>query len=247
MGPRLTGLRVAASFLTRLPVGTARWGPAEIARSVVWFPVIGAGVGLGVAGVFAAALEVLPPLPAAALAVSFGIVATGAFHEDGLADTVDALGGASRDDALRIMKDPSHGTYGGLALVASVLFRTGALAALDAWEAVAALTAAHALSRAAAVGLIGALPAAADEGLGVSYARAVGSRQVFGAVAVALVIGTVGLRLWVLAAIACAALAAFAVGRLAVAKVGGITGDVLGATQQVTEITILLLAAGVAT
>src|SRR5205823_10740767 len=127
-----------------------------------WFPVVGALLGLGAAGVYAGTRLVLPSLVAATLAVCVAVLLTGAFHEDGLADTADAIGGGwNREDALRILKDPTHGTYGVLAIALSVLLRVGAVAALDGWAALAVLPAAHALSRGAAVGLLGwARPAA---------------------------------------------------------------------------------------
>lgn len=207
---------------------------------MVWFPVVGGLVGLGIAGMYAAALEILPPDVAAVLAIGFGVAATGAFHEDGLADTADALGGATKDDALRIMKDPLHGTYGVLVLVLSGLLRIGALSTLDAWEAVGAMSAAHALSRAFAVGLLGVVAPAVEEGLGVSFSTAVNRRQVVGTITVGVVIGVVALGPWALPAAAGAALAAVAVGRLSVARFGGITGDVLGAAQQGAEILVLV-------
>ena len=84
-----------------------------------------------VAGGYVLLVEVLPGLAAAALAVTLGIVITGALHEDGLADTVDAFGaGGGPEETLRILKDPTHGTYGVIALVLSIVLRVLALAAL---------------------------------------------------------------------------------------------------------------------
>lgn len=240
----MKGLRVAASFLTRVGVGAAAPGPAELARSVPWFPVVGGLLGVGTAGAYAVAQLVLPSVVAAALAVCVAVLVTGAFHEDGLADTADAVGGGvSREDALRILKDPAHGTYGVLAIVLSVLLRVGALASLDGWAALAILPAAHALSRAASVGLLGWVPPAVDEGLGAIYAATLTRRGVLRAIGAGLLIGLVSLGAWLLPAALLAGLVAGAVGWLAIRKLGGLTGDVLGAAQQAGEVMVLLLGA----
>ena len=151
----MRGLRAAVAFLTRVPVGSADDDPG---RSVPWFPVVGALVGLVVAGLYAGALQLLPALPAAAIAVAAGVLLTGAFHEDGLADTADALGAWEPEEARRILKDPTHGTYGVSALVLVLVTRVGALSALGGWAALAVLPAAHALARAASLSMLTAVP-----------------------------------------------------------------------------------------
>ena len=113
----------AVSFLTRVPTGTGAVQPAEMARFVPWFPLVGALVGAAVGGLYAGASALLPPLAAAAVAVTAGVAVTGAFHEDGLGDTADAfVGGVDREDTLRILEDPRLGTFGvvGHALLRSV-------------------------------------------------------------------------------------------------------------------------------
>jgi adenosylcobinamide-GDP ribazoletransferase len=238
----------AVSFLTRVPTGTGAGAPAELARSVPWFPVVGAGVGLAVAAIYAGSHTFLPPLPAASLAVVAGIALTGAFHEDGLGDTADAFGGHhDRDGTVRILKDPHLGTFGVLAVAASLLLRAGAVAALAPVAALAALPAAHALSRAAAVAAMTALPAAGDTGLGAGYALALSRRRGLAGAAAGLGIALALLGLPALVAAAAAGLAALALGRLAVRRVGGVTGDVLGAVQQLGEILTLLVAVAATT
>ena len=168
----------AVSFLTRVPTGTGARPAEELARFVPWFPVVGAGVGLAVAGVYAGALQLLPPLPAAAVAVVAGVCLTGAFHEDGLGDTADAFaGGWDRDSTLRILQDPRLGTFGVLAVAASLLLRVAAVAALAPAAALAALPAAHALSRAGAVATMAALPVASGTGLGATSTRSLSRRR----------------------------------------------------------------------
>ena len=241
----MKGLLGAVSFLTRVPVPGAGVREArELASSVPWFPVVGAGVGLAEAGVYAGArLLLLPPLVAAALAVVAGIGLTGAFHEDGLGDTADAFaGGTDRDSTVRILKDPRLGTFGVLAVAASLLLRVAALAALAPAAAVAALTAAHALSRAVAVATMTALPAAADTGLGASYVRALSRPRALAGAAAGLGVAVALLGVAALWAAAAAGLAAALLGRLAVRRLGGVSGDVLGAVQQVGEVLVLLAA-----
>jgi adenosylcobinamide-GDP ribazoletransferase len=239
----LKGLLGAVSFLTRVPTGTGAVAPAELARFVPWFPLVGALVGAAVGLVYAGAGVLLPPLVAAAVAVTAGVAVTGAFHEDGLGDTADAfMGGRDREDTLRILKDPRLGTFGVVAVAAGLLLRVAAVAALAPAAALAALPAAHALSRAAAVGLMAAVPPAADTGLGAAYARALGRRQALLGVAAGLVLAVALLGAWALPAAALAGAAALWLGLLARRRIGGVGGDVLGAVQQAGEILTLLVA-----
>jgi adenosylcobinamide-GDP ribazoletransferase len=237
----VNGFLGAVAFLTRVPAGGGARRPEELARSVPWFPVVGAGVGLAVAAVYAGAWRLLPPLPAAGVAVVAGICLTGAFHEDGLGDTADAFaGGWDRDSTVRILKDPRLGTFGVLAVAASLLLRVGLVAALTPAAALAALPAAHALSRAVAVATMTVLPVAGDTGLGASYALALSRRRALTGAAAGLALALALLGVAALWAAAAAALAAFLLGRLAVRRIGGVTGDVLGAIQQFGEILVLL-------
>jgi adenosylcobinamide-GDP ribazoletransferase len=242
------GFLGAVSFLTRVPVGGGERRPEELAGFVPWFPVVGAGVGLAVGAVYAGGRELLPPLPAATLAVVAGVGLTGAFHEDGLGDTADAFaGGRDRDSTVRILKDPSLGTFGVLAVAASLLLRVGAVGALAPGAALAALPAAHALSRATAVATMTALPAAAETGLGASYALALSRRRALAGAAAGLAIALALLGVTALWAAAAAAAAAALLGRLALRRIGGVTGDVLGAVQQLGEILVLLAATAAVT
>src|SRR5262245_58591993 len=158
---------VALQFLTRVPA--PRWvgfEPAWLSACVRHFPLVGAGVGLWGAAVLWAALQFWPPMVAALLSLAGTVWLTGAFHEDGLADTCDALGGAvSRERALEIMKDSRIGSYGAIALVLALGLKVALVAALvsaPAWApastgvgpALAAVVWSHAVSRAAPVALI---------------------------------------------------------------------------------------------
>ena len=170
---------------------------------------------------------------------------TGALHEDGLADVADAFGaGRDREQTMRILHDPRLGTFGALAVAASFVLRTSALAALGPRDAAGALAAAHAFSRAAMVGLLYLAPAA-GRGLGARYARAATRARTGIALASGAALGAVALGAWALPAGALAAVAASLAGRTARRRIGGITGDVLGAAQQGAEVAVLLLCAAV--
>jgi adenosylcobinamide-GDP ribazoletransferase len=244
----VNGFLGAVSFLTRVPTGTGARPAEELARSVPWFPVVGAGVGLAVAAVYAGALQLLPPLPAAAVAVVAGACLTGAFHEDGLGDTADAfMGRHDREHTVRILQDPRLGTFGVLAVAASLLLRVAAVATLAPAAALAALPAAHALSRAGAVATMAALPAAAGTGLGATSTRSLSRRRALAGAAAGLAVALALLGPAAAWAAAATALAAYLLGRLARRRIGGVTGDVLGAIQQLGEILVLLAAAAAVT
>jgi adenosylcobinamide-GDP ribazoletransferase len=235
------GLRAAIAFLTRLPASAA---PEANATSLAWFPVVGALIGLAGALAYAVPLLVVPPLLAAALATAFLVMLTGALHEDGLADSADAWGGgSSREDALRILHDPAHGTYGVVALVLTLLIRVSAVAAMSASSALLLLPAVHALSRTAIVGVLATTPPARPTGLGASYAAFASRRMFAAASAGGLVIGLALVGSAVVACAAVATLGGWLVRRLAVRGIGGVTGDVLGAAQQVTETAVLVVGA----
>lgn len=236
---RLNDLAAAVSFLTRIPV-RLREEPSMTA-AVPWFPVVGAGVGMIVGGVAVGLAELVPMSVAAAVAVLVGVLVTGAFHEDGLADVADAFaGGWTVEQRLRILKDPLHGSYGVAALCGTIVLRIVALASLGPAVAFAGAIAAHTLGRGAAVGLMGTVRVATADGLGADYARSLPRRSAVVGVAVSIAIAAVATGWWVAALAVAAALSAAAVGWLAVRKIGGVTGDVLGATEQVAECLVLV-------
>ncbi|MGH9157677.1 MAG: adenosylcobinamide-GDP ribazoletransferase [Acidimicrobiales bacterium] len=244
----MNGLVGAVAFLTRIPVDGGRTGhdagAASLAATVPWFPVVGAVVGVTTAATYAAGLRFLPTVLAATLALAAQILLTGALHEDGLADVADAAGGASPEERRRIMDDPDHGTFGVLALVLSTVARVAALAGLDGVQALAALPAAGALGRGTAVAMMGAVaPVAGRGGLAAGYRRALSRRRVAAGLTAAVVMAAVAIGVWVLPAVALAGVTAWILGRWARRKLGGVTGDVLGATVIVVEVAALTLAA----
>ena len=240
-----TGFFGAVQFLTRVPVRRA--GPADTATIVVWFPVVGALVGAAVGGLAAGLGELVPMAVAAAVAVLAGMLITGAFHEDGLADTADAIaGGWTVERRLEILKDPRHGSYGVAALCGSIVLRVVAVASVGPAAAFAGLVAAHALGRGAAVATMGVVPVARPDGLGAEFARAVRPARAAAAAVVAIAIAAVATGWWVAALTAAAAVAAGAVVGLTRRAFGGITGDILGAVEQVAEALVLVTVTGLA-
>lgn len=242
---------VALQFLTRLPVRLSRFEPAWLNDCVRNFPLVGALVGAWGAAVLLVAALFWPAWIAAVLALIATVALTGGFHEDGLADTFDALGGVvSRDKALAIMKDSRIGSYGALALGLTLLLRAALLAVLATrpmLNAIAALVASHAFARAAAVGVMVSLTYGGDaeQAKAKPLALAVAPRN-FG-----IALGWSGLLLLVLAAcgaylprlglaVVAAAVAALLMRQWLKRRLGGYTGDGLGATEQFAEIAVLL-------
>jgi adenosylcobinamide-GDP ribazoletransferase len=237
----LRDCKVAIAFLTQLPLPAPAWCETDLAASAPLFPVVGALI--GIVGAIAYALAVwlgLPPWPSAVLALAATIWLTGALHEDGLADVADGFGGGrTREDKLRIMRDSRIGSYGALALGLAVLARAGALAALAEPAAVgAALVAAGATSRAALPAVMAALPQARADGLAVQAGRPHPLRAA-AALLVAVLIALTLLGEAAPVALLVGALGALAIAVLARRQIGGYTGDVLGAVQQLTEIGVL--------
>lgn len=235
-------LALAAMFLTRLRLplaGTS--GLSDLRRASRMFAVVGILVGLAGGLTYAVAIEVgFASWLAASIAVATTILLTGGLHEDGLADLTDGLaGGASREEKLAIMRDSRIGTFGTLALIFSVLFRIAALASLtDIPIVVAALIAANAGSRAAITAIMHGLANARDDGLSAAVGRPDRTAAILGlaiAAAAALVLlQEAGLLALIVAGGATAGLAL-----LVRRQIGGQTGDVLGAAEQIAQTAFL--------
>ena len=235
-------IRHAWSFLTRLPGGAHPADERELGASVPWFPAVGAVIGLLLGLVWVGMYELVSPLTAATVTILVGVVITGAFHEDGLADTADSLGGSTPEGRLEIMKDSRVGTFGVLALVFSVLIRVIALAALEPVEGLVALVMAHAVGRSIATLVMITTPPASATGLGQSYTAHLPKREVLAIGAVVAGCSVVGGPAGVVGYVIALAGAALLV-VLARRAYGGTTGDVLGAVEQIGEMAVLSAAA----
>lgn len=236
-------LRHALAFLTRLPGGSHPSSPSELTGAVAWFPVVGLIIGAVGAGVYAGASALFPPMPAAALAFVVTALATGGFHEDGLADSLDGLaGGWDREQRLEILKDSRHGTFGVLALVLVSIVKVSALASLADWTAAGALIAAHVAGRAGAVALMGIAPTAQEVGLGADYTRSLRPGPAIAGFLLGVAALVVVFQEWSPVAIVAVACGVALVGLWAQRKIGGVTGDLLGAAEQVGECAVLLVA-----
>jgi adenosylcobinamide-GDP ribazoletransferase len=239
-------LAVALTFLTRLPVRLEGALPEDAVARAAWaFPLAGVVVGLisGAVGVLALRIG-LPPAISGVLALGAGILATGALHEDGLADTADGFGGgATPVRKLEIMKDSRIGSYGVLALLIVLGLRAVALADLaraGGGVLAGSLVAAHAVARAGLPEMMRRLPSARPDGLAAAVGRPEAGTAL-GALGIGFLAAWMGLGFGRgIEACILAAIAMTLVGLLARRQIGGYTGDVLGAAQQVGETVVLL-------
>jgi adenosylcobinamide-GDP ribazoletransferase len=238
----------SVGFLSRIPMPGRFFidHDGSLSRAVRAFPVAGVLITLPPAAVLTTLLALhADPMLAALLALALHTMLTGALHEDGLSDTADGVGGGrDREAALRIMKDSRIGSYGAVALILSFAIRAAALAAIARWatptEAGLALLGAAALNRAAMVWHWSLLPPARADGVAASAGM-----PETGATQLALGLGGVlgFLLIWSAASlsssllvIAVAAAVVWGFTRYISARIGGHTGDTIGATQQLTEI-----------
>jgi adenosylcobinamide-GDP ribazoletransferase len=237
----------AFGLLTRLPLPEREAHEAsQLARGIWAYPLVGAGVGALSALIwFAAQLSGLDLLLSAGLALTAQVLITGALHEDGLADFADGLGGGQgRDAKLAIMRDSRIGAYGVIALILILGLRWSGIAGLALHSVLAGLICSALLGRLAIVALLALLPPAREEGLGALVAnpprRSVIAAFVLG---VALVVLQLTLFTAVLVLLAMAA-AVGVIALLSRRQIGGFTGDVLGAGEQLAQTGVLLTLAG---
>ncbi len=248
----LTELRyffTALGYFTRVPV--PRWvgyEPHYLNAAARYFPLVGILIGALSALVYLAALHVFPAGVAVLLSMAASLLVTGAFHEDGLADCVDAFGGAyTREDVLRIMHDSRIGAFGAIALVMALALKWQALAAMPPLRAASLMIAAHAASRTCAISYLATLDYVRAEG----KAKPVAQRLSGGAFICAAICGLPWLFWpdwfhapdWRFAGSALAGLVVLrvAMGRYFVRRIGGYTGDCLGFAQQIFELSIYLV------
>jgi adenosylcobinamide-GDP ribazoletransferase len=241
----------AVQFLTRVPTPTLKsFQPDWTARSARYFPLVGALVGLASGAVLIGASYLWSGMLPALLGTAAGILITGAFHEDGLADAADGLGGGQTPERrLEIMKDSRIGTFGTLALGLAVASKVVALGQVPLGAVVLALVAAHAGGRGAAVLTMRLLPYAGDRAATKVKPTADGVTTTEAAVGLAFVaLSMIPVMLVspvaAIGALVGAAAVAGLVALLARRLIGGWVGDTLGATEQAFEIGFLVVFAG---
>ena len=237
---------LAIGLLTRLPMPhLAGVAPDGMARAQRAFPLVGALIGLIVGLIDRCLLGMgIPALAAAALALGASAALTGALHEDGLADVGDGFGGGrDRTAKLSIMRDSRIGTYGVIVLLVGFSARLSALDSLPVASIVPALVVAHTLARAAIPVLAANMPFARDDGLGKSAGRPdIASAAMAVVIAVVLALVCLPAKAALLAVVVTIAGTA-AMAALAWRQIGGVTGDVFGAVEQVVETAVLVMLA----
>jgi adenosylcobinamide-GDP ribazoletransferase len=239
------GLRAAIVFLTRVPAGGGPYSDEDWRWSAAHFPLVGAAIGALVGGVDGLLLP-LGTWASAVLAMGSSLMLTGALHEDGLADTADALGGGhTREKIFAILKDARIGVFGGCALAFSLMARAALIARLGG-AALAALVLAGAVGRLATVWMIATMKyvtdAAVSRSAGIAAAgtaqAAIGTLWTACALAALGATRTISLERAAIA-IGVATLVTIVTGWRYQTRAGGVTGDFLGATEQLCEIAVL--------
>lgn len=239
---------IAIQFFTRLPI--PKWVGFDadwLHQSSRYFPAVGIVVGMAAAAVYGVAQMLWPPAVAVLLSTVAGIYLTGAFHEDGFADTCDGLGGGvTKQRVLEIMTDSRIGAFGAIGIGLLLALKCAALAFLPAQTAIAALLAAHPLSRLASTALIWRLDYVKQEGKSKPLAQRMSNGEFAVAVLTVLVVlvfvlSTGLLTITALAAgLIAASVAATWLARKCIHRIGGYTGDCLGAVQQLSELAFYL-------
>jgi adenosylcobinamide-GDP ribazoletransferase len=242
----MRGFLDAGRYLTAIPLpggGT----PGDLGRVAIWLPVVGLVIGLVLAIAERAAGLVLPPAVAAAAVVALWAALTGGLHLDGVADACDGLGGGfTREEALAIMRDPGVGAYGVIGVVLVLVAKVATLAALPDALRWRALVVAPVLGRLGPLLMVRLCPPARADGAGHALAGGVGARAVAGGGGIAALVAGALLGPWGALPLVLAAAAAGGGARYLRRRLGGATGDTLGALVEVTEVLVLGGVAGLA-
>ncbi|MFS2006081.1 adenosylcobinamide-GDP ribazoletransferase [Duganella sp. CT11-25] len=240
----------ALQFFTRLPIpGWVGFDPAWLNQASRYFPLVGLVVAVITGATYAAAAWFLPAPVAVILSTAAGIYATGAFHEDGFADMCDGFGGGMTPErVLEIMKDSRIGAYGAIGTICLLALKLATLSMLPPLAAIGALFVAHPLSRLMATALIWRLDYARAEGKAKPLAQQMSNAEFSIAAITAAIpaLAMVSMR-WLtwnalIAGVIVAAIATIWLARKFVRRIGGYTGDCLGAVQQVSEAMFYLCA-----
>jgi adenosylcobinamide-GDP ribazoletransferase len=234
-------LLLAVRYLTVLPISRrVHAGLADLGAAAPWFPVVGAALGLGLAAVDAVGGRLFPPLLAGLLTVTAWKLATGGLHLDGLADCLDGLAGRDPAERRAIMRDSRIGAFGAIGLILFLLLELAAVTELPGGVRWRALVAAPVIGRATPALLGRLFPPARPDGQGAAFHAGLGRHAApvalgLAGLAAAVLLGGPGLM-----ALAAGAGTAVAVGAFLARRVGGVTGDVLGAGVELAELAALL-------
>jgi len=233
-------LATAFQFLTRLPMPSVTFEEDSLSRSVKFFPLVGLAVGSGAALLQSVLIVHLARPLTAFVVLTYLVLITGCLHEDGLADTADGFGGGwTKDRVLAILRDSRIGSYGAIALVLSLLARYLLLASLPMERFIAYVISAHVLCRWSSLPLSYFLPPAREqEGQGARIAKLTSFSSLLFGSALSTAIVIFALRRSSVAPLLVAPLIVLVSGWFYNKKIGGITGDCFGATNQLTEIAI---------
>jgi adenosylcobinamide-GDP ribazoletransferase len=234
----------AVQFLTRFPLPALAYEQDSLARSVKFFPVVGLLLGAGSVGLYFTLTPHLPATLVALVIVAYLVAITGCLHEDGLADCFDGFGGGwERERVLEIMRDSRIGSYGAAALALSLMARVILIASLPRAQAAAYLMAAPVLSRWSSLPLSFFLPPAREidpqAGQGARIARLTNRGSLITGSLLAFAAVFALLRMRALVPISMAILVTLLTGLYYRRRIGGITGDCFGATNQLSEIAVL--------
>jgi adenosylcobinamide-GDP ribazoletransferase len=239
---RRTGMEVvvAFQFLTRIPMPPIVFEADSLARAIKFFPLVGLVVGSGAVLIQKLLISHLSRQLVAFAVLAYLVLITGCFHEDGLADTADGFGGGrTKDKILIILKDSRIGSYGATALVLSLLGRYLLLASLPMEHFAAYVISAHVLCRWSSLPLSYFLPPAREQnGQGARIAKLTSLPSLVFGSAFSFAVVVFALRWSAVAPLLVAVLAVALSGWLYSRKIGGVTGDCFGATNQVTEIAV---------
>ena len=242
-----TDLVVAFQFLTRLPMPRVTFSPNSLARSSVYFPVVGLILGLGAALLHALLVPHLNRTVSGLGVILFLVLVTGGLHEDGLADVADGFGGGrDREQILRILRDSRIGTYGGLALCFSLASRVLLLSSMPLAHVTRYLVAAETLSRWSALPLTFLPASRVEDGQGARLAQGVSRSSLVVGSLLAACICALALHRGAFMPVALAVVITALCARYFMRRIDGTTGDCFGATIQLTAIAVYCCGAWVA-
>ncbi len=239
--PPVKSLALALRYLTIVPIPAGEHvEPTTLGRAAPWFPLIGLGVGVVVAGTEQVTAMLFPPLLDALLTVTVWKLVTGGLHLDGLSDCLDGLVGRDAADRLRIMRDSRIGAFGAIGLILFLLLEVAAVAELPQPTRWRALLAAPAMARAMPPLVSWLFPPATALGQGAMFRAGLRRLGVLAAFALATVIALVALGAAGLLVLGLATGSAIALGWFSTRRLGGVTGDVMGACIEIAELLTLL-------